>query len=111
MCLKAAEDLFSESINVRVVDLRTVKPIDWETIGRAAQDCARVLVVSEDRYHGGVGPTLAAYINEHLFEHLDAPVKILHAQDARVAYGKDGDEICLPTMDEIKQAARDLIEY
>ncbi len=111
MCLRASEILHEKGVKARVIDLRTVKPIDWETIISSAKNCSRVLIVSEDRYHGGVGPTIAGYISEHAFDYLDAPIKILHAQDARVAYGLDGDAICLPTMDEIVNAATDLAEY
>jgi len=111
MSLKAAELLEKEGVRARVIDLRTVKPIDWETIGENVRDCSRVLVVSEDRYHGGVGPTVAAYISEHWFEYLDAPVRVLHAQDARVAYGLDGDDICLPHTKHLVQAAVELKEY
>ncbi len=111
MSLKAAEVLYEKGIRVRVIDLRTVKPIDWETIGTSVRDCARVLIVSEDRFHGGVGPTISAYISEHLFDYLDAPVKVLHAQDCRVAYGTDGDEICLPQTLEVIDAAYELAGY
>ena len=111
MILKAAELLEKKGIKSRLIDLRTVKPIDWETIGENVRDCSRVMVVSEDRYHGGVGPTVAAYISEHYFEYLDAPVRILHAQDARVAYGYDGDEICLPHTKHVVGAAEELMKY
>jgi len=111
MCLKAAELLAADGIRARVIDLRTVKPIDWATIGDNVKDCSRVLIVSEDRFYGGVGPTVAAYISEHWFEYLDAPVRILHAQDARVAYGLDGDEICLPQTKHVIRAAKELSEY
>ncbi|MFH2037028.1 MAG: thiamine pyrophosphate-dependent enzyme [Candidatus Zixiibacteriota bacterium] len=111
MVLKASEILKEKGIKARVIDLRTVKPMDWNAIKTNVEECSRVLIVSEDRFYGGVGPTIAAYIGEHLFEMLDAPIKILHAQDARVAYGTDGDEICLPTMKEIIESAEKLSKY
>ncbi|UCD93479.1 MAG: hypothetical protein JSU69_06815, partial [Candidatus Zixiibacteriota bacterium] len=111
MSLKAAEILSEKGINARVLDLRTVKPIDWESIGEAIRDCSRVLIVSEDRYYGGVGPTISAHISEHYFDCLDAPVRVLHAQDCRVAYGLDGDAICLPQTVDVITAATELAGY
>jgi len=112
MCLKAAEILDDDKkIRARVIDLRTVKPIDWDTISEHVRKISKVMVVSEDRFHGGVGATIAAYINEHCFDHLDAPIMILYAEDARVAYGYDGDAICLPTTAEVTETAQKLAEY
>ncbi|UCD16274.1 MAG: hypothetical protein JSV44_07335, partial [Candidatus Zixiibacteriota bacterium] len=109
--LKAADILAEKGINARVVDLRTVKPIDWDGIEKAVKDCARVLVVAEDRFHGGVGPTIAAHIGRTLFDYLDGPVQILHALDSRVAYGIDGDEHCLPGTEKIVRQAETLMAY
>jgi pyruvate/2-oxoglutarate/acetoin dehydrogenase E1 component len=94
-----------------VLDLRTVKPIDWDAIEAAIKDVSKVVVVSEDRYHGGVGPTIAAYISSNLFDYLDGPVRLVTSQDARVAYGEDGDNICLPQQDKIIEVVEDLLEY
>jgi 2-oxoisovalerate dehydrogenase E1 component len=109
--MKAALKLSEKNINARVLDLRTVKPIDWDAIDKAVKECSKVLVISEDRFHGGVGPTISAYIANSLFEYLDGPVRIITAQDSRVAYGADGDEICLPQMGRIVEVAEELVEY
>jgi 2-oxoisovalerate dehydrogenase E1 component len=109
--LRAADLLSEEGKNIRVIDLRTVKPIDWKTIETAVRDCSRVMIVSEDRFHGGVGPTIASYIAKNLFDYLDAPVDVLHAVDSRVAYGHDGDNICLPNTEKIVDAARTLLTH
>ncbi len=111
MVLKAAKILKENEINARVIDLRTVKPIDWKAIDDAVSECSKVLVVSEDRFHGGVGPTIAAYIANNLFDYLDGPIRLITAQDARVAYGADGDEICLPQIDKIVEVATGLAKY
>jgi len=109
MCRKAAEIVKEKGIHVRVVDLRTVKPMDNETIIQTAKDCGRVLVVTEDRFLGGAAATIASVITggEGLF-HLEAPVKLVTAIDARVAYGVDGDNACLPTVDKIVTAIEEL---
>jgi 2-oxoisovalerate dehydrogenase E1 component len=111
MSLRVMEQLAEKGIKARVIDLRTVKPMDWETIEKTAVDCSKILIVSEDRFHGGVGPTISAYLANQQFEHLDAPVRLITAQDARVAYGPDGDEICLPQQDKVLEAATELAEY
>ncbi len=109
--LKAADILSDQGIKARVVDLRTVKPIDWEAIEKAVDDCARILIVSEDRFHGGVGPTISAYIARNMFDYLDAPIQLLTALDSRVAYGIDGDEACLPSVSKVVNQAKTLAEY
>ncbi len=111
MSLKVMELLAERGISARVIDLRTVKPIDWDTIAQTVKDCGRILIVSEDRFYGGVGPTIAAYIADNYFEWLDAPIRIITARDARVAYGPDGDEICIPRQDTVFDAAIELAGY
>jgi 2-oxoisovalerate dehydrogenase E1 component len=111
MTMKAARALSEKNINARVIDLRTVKPVDWETIEEAVKECSKVMVVSEDRFYGGVGPTISAYIANNMFEYLDGPVRIVTAQDSRVAYGADGDEICLPQVPRIMEVAEELAGY
>ncbi|MDZ4724279.1 MAG: thiamine pyrophosphate-dependent enzyme [candidate division Zixibacteria bacterium] len=109
MSRKAAEILKDRGINIRIVDLRTLKPIDEKEIINTAKECGKVLIVTEDRFPGGCGATISSIITqgEGLF-HLEAPVKLLTAIDARVAYGMDGDEACLPTVDKIVAAVEDL---
>lgn len=112
MCRKAAEIVQEKGIHVRVVDLRTVKPIDSEEIIKTAKDCGKVMVVTEDRFDGGAAPTISSIITkgDGLF-HLEAPISTVTAIDARVAYGVDGDNSCLPTVDKIVKAIEDLNEY
>jgi len=111
MSLRAMELLSEKGVGARVLDLRTVKPIDWEAIEKAVKECSKVLIVSEDRFHGGVGPTISAFISNKLFDHLDGPIRLLTAQDCRVAYGADGDAACLPQTNEILEIALELVEY
>ncbi|MEW6051421.1 MAG: thiamine pyrophosphate-dependent enzyme [Candidatus Zixiibacteriota bacterium] len=109
MCRKAAEILKERGIHVRIVDLRTVKPIDEEAIVQTAKDCGKVIVITEDRFPGGAAATISAIITggEGLF-HLEAPVKLVTAIDSRVAYGMDGDAACLPNVDKIVAAVEDI---
>ncbi len=109
MCRKASEILKEKGIHARIVDLRTVKPMDEECILQTAKDCGKVMIVTEDRFAGGAGPTIASVITrgEGLFS-LEAPIKLVQPIDARVAYGVDGDNACLPTVDKIVTAAEEL---
>jgi pyruvate/2-oxoglutarate/acetoin dehydrogenase E1 component len=70
-----------------------------------------VLIVSEDRFHGGVGATISAYISNTLFDYLDAPIRLITAQDCRVSYGADGDAICLPQLEKVVEVAEELAAY
>ena len=112
MCLRAAQLLEEKGIHARVIDLRTLKPLDEETIRKSAMECARVLIVSEDRFPGGVGPTISATItSSEAFGYLDAPIGMITALDARVAYGPDGDRACLPQMEQIVAEAQKTMAY
>ncbi|MCP4686071.1 MAG: hypothetical protein GY867_11600 [bacterium] len=109
MCHKAVEVLKEKGIHARLIDLRTVKPMDHDCIIRTAKECGKVLVVTEERFDGGAAATIASVITrgDGIFS-LEAPVKLVTAIDARVAYGMDGDAACLPTVDKIVAAAEDL---
>jgi 2-oxoisovalerate dehydrogenase E1 component len=109
MARKAAEVMAERGVNVRIIDLRTLRPMDEEAILKSAKECGKVLIVTEDRFPGGVGATIASVITRGrgIFD-LEAPVKLLTAIDARVAYGTDGDEACLPTVEKIAAEIDDL---
>lgn len=109
MCRKAAEIVQEKGIHVRIVDLRTVKPMDEDEIIKTAKDCGKVLVVTEDRFHGGAAATISSIITggDGLY-HLEAPLKTVTAIDSRVAYGVDGDEACLPTVAKIVTAIEEM---
>ncbi len=111
MCRKAAEVVAEKGIHVRVIDLRTIKPMDEEAIIKTAKECGKVIVVTEDRFSGGAAATISGVITqgEGLF-HLEAPVKLVTAIDARVSYGVDGDAACLPSTDKIVAAIEELAE-
>ncbi|NMC43090.1 MAG: hypothetical protein GYA46_04155 [candidate division Zixibacteria bacterium] len=109
---KAAEILKDKGVGLRVVDLRTVRPLDQETIRRTAEECGRVIVLTEDRFMGGAGPTISAVITgSDAITSLQAPVVVLTAIDSRVAYGLDGDAVCLPTTEKLLAAVEDVRRY
>jgi len=97
---------------MRVVDLRTVRPLDEETIRQTAEECGRIIVLTEDRFMGGAGPTIAGVITgSDTIGYMEAPVKVVTAIDSRVAYGVDGDTICLPNNDKILAAVDEVLSY
>jgi 2-oxoisovalerate dehydrogenase E1 component len=72
--------------SIAIVDLRTLVPLDYELIASETARCNRVIVYHEDTLFGGIGGEIAAYISEHLFEHLDAPVARVGSLDTPVPF-------------------------
>lgn len=109
--LRCAEELGREGIESAVLDLRSLVPLDREALLRVAKHCGRVLIVQEDSRRGSVGESLAAIIQEEIFEYLDAPVRILGALDTPVPYSPPLEKAFLVGDDEILHAARLLLAY
>src|SRR5918992_1989913 len=80
-CLEAAEAVASEGIDVEVVDLRTLKPLDRDTILGSVKKTGKLLIVHEDNLTGGVGAEVAALVAEQAFEYLDGPITRLCGPD------------------------------
>ena len=109
--LLAAEQAAQAGIDVRVVDLRTIAPVDWDGIAAAVKSTSRVVIAHEDQLTCGFGAELAARIASELFEHLDAPVKRVGALDCPVAYSPVLEQTILPQSSDILQAIREVAEY
>ncbi|MCA9557080.1 MAG: alpha-ketoacid dehydrogenase subunit beta [Myxococcales bacterium] len=109
--LEAAETLASEGVSTRVVDLRTLQPLDDAAILDAARHCGKVLVAHEDTRTGGLAGEITSRINEGAFEWLDAPVLRVTAQDTPVPYDKGLERVFLPQVEDIVAAARRLAAY
>jgi 2-oxoisovalerate dehydrogenase E1 component len=106
--LVAAERLAEEGIAAEVVDLRTLWPLDLETIRRSVEKTHRALVVHEDTGRGGLGGELAAILADELFWHLDAPLRRVTAPDTPVPYSPPLELDFLPSADDIVATARQL---
>jgi pyruvate/2-oxoglutarate/acetoin dehydrogenase E1 component len=106
-----AAALAEDGIEASVLDLRTLVPLDRDTVLQVARHCSRVLIVHEDSRTGGIGESLAAIIQEDAFESLDAPVRIVGALDTPVPYSPPLERYFLPSEAEIERAARLLISY
>ncbi|HEX4904411.1 MAG TPA: thiamine pyrophosphate-dependent enzyme [Acidimicrobiales bacterium] len=108
---QAAIALESEGIDVELLDLRSLIPWDQERVAESVTKTSRALVVHEDVLTCGFGAEVAAWIGEHCFEHLDAPVRRLAASDNHVPYEPTMEKATLPQVDDIVVAARDLAKY
>ena len=111
VAMRVAERLASDRIEASVLDLRTLAPLDRDTLLTVARHCSRVLIVHEDTRTGGIGESLAAIVQEEAFESLDAPVRIIGALDTPVPYSPPLEAAFLPSEDEILRAAKLLVGY
>jgi len=109
--LEAARELAKQGINVEVVDIRTINPLDTETILASVKKTSKVLVAHEDTRFHGFGAEVSAHISEFAFEHLDAPVKRIGAEDTHVPFNAKMEEICLPQTSWLLKAMQELAEY
>jgi 2-oxoisovalerate dehydrogenase E1 component len=109
--LVAAQHMERSGVSVRVIDLRTIIPYDWDAIARAVRQTNRVIVAHEDQLTCGFGAEIAARISEELFEHLDAPVTRVGAMDTPVAYAPELEEVILPQIDDIVKAIEKVAAY
>jgi len=100
-----------DGISVAVIDLRTIAPLDWETIAAYTQRTSRVVVAHEDQLTCGFGAEIVARISDELFDHLDAPVKRVAALDTPVAYAPVLEEAILPGSADVLAAIRSVAKY
>jgi 2-oxoisovalerate dehydrogenase E1 component beta subunit len=100
-----------DGIEAAVLDLRSLVPLDRETLLRCARHCGKVLVVHEDTRTGGVGESVAAILQEEVFEYLDAPVRVVGALDTPVPYSPPLEKAFLPGEERVEAAARALAAY
>ncbi len=103
---KAAETLASEhEVEAEVIDPRTLRPLDLDTIVESVRKTNRVVLVEEGWPHGGVGANLAALIQEQAFDHLDAPIVRVTGADVPMPYSKPLEQSAFPHEEHVVQAA------
>jgi len=108
--LQAAEELAKEGIEAEVVDPRTLKPFDAETVNRSVMKTGRALIVHEAPLTGGVGAEIAARIAEGpAFDYLDAPIRRLAGLDIPIPYNRNLEYHTVPQVENIIEAARELV--
>lgn len=104
--LKAADELAKDGIEAEVIDLRTLRPMDTETIIASVKKTGRAVTVEEGWQQSGVGAEIAARIMEHAFDYLDAPVARVSGKDVPMPYAANLEKLALPTVAEVVQAAK-----
>ena len=108
-CLEASEALQKEGISVEVVDLRTLTPLDKETILQSVEKTGRAIVVHEAVKRGGVGGDIAAMIMEEAYDDLDGPVMRIGGKNTTIPYNLELEKVCVPTVEEIIEGVLELV--
>jgi 2-oxoisovalerate dehydrogenase E1 component beta subunit len=111
VALEAAEILAKEGIELEVVDLRTVLPLDREAIRQTVEKTNRVIVLHEDTKTGGIAGEVAAIVNEECFDALDAPIVRIASADSPVPFSPSLEEAFLPKVEDVVREARRLRRY
>lgn len=106
--LEAAEELAKEGIEAEVIDLRTIRPIDRETIVRSVVKTSRCVTVEEGFPFASIGSEIASILMEEAFDYLDAPVKKLASVDAPLPYAANLESMALPKTKDIVKAAKEV---
>jgi 2-oxoisovalerate dehydrogenase E1 component beta subunit len=111
VALEAAGRLEAEGIDLEVLDLRTLKPLDQEAILATVRKTSRVIVLSEEQVTGSVAGEVAARISQDAFAWLDGPVHRLCCPDTPVPYSPTLEEAYLPNVDKLVAKVRELSAY
>lgn len=106
MALAAAEELAKSGINAEVIDLRTIKPLDEETIIDSVTKTNHLVVVEEGWFFAGIGATISAIVMREAFDYLDAPVEVVSGKEVPLPYAENLEKMSLPTTEEIIKAAQ-----
>jgi 2-oxoisovalerate dehydrogenase E1 component beta subunit len=111
VALEAATKLAEEGIEIEVVDLRTLLPLDRETICESAKKTSKVLLLHEDTRTGGMAGELAATLTETVWDYLDGPIVRVTAPDTPVPFSPPLEEAFLPNAEKVIEKARWLHRY
>jgi len=106
LCQDALEELGKLDIDAEIVDLRTLNPLDMDTIAGSITKTHRVVIVHEACLTGGFGAELAARIQDELFDYLDAPVKRVAAKNVPIPFSPTLEDYVLPKISDVIEAAR-----
>jgi pyruvate dehydrogenase E1 component beta subunit len=108
LALKAAEELEKQNVSVEVIDPRTIRPLDIETIIKSVRKTNRVVIAEESHPFCGVAAEISAEIMERAFDYLDAPVKRVSGVDAPMPYARNLERLALPDVEKIVAAVREV---
>jgi 2-oxoisovalerate dehydrogenase E1 component len=111
LSLQASEKLMTEGFDVEVLDLRSLIPLDKESILNSVKKTGKVLIVHEDKVFGGFGGELASIVSEEAFEFLDAPIRRVGSEFTPVGFNRILEAAILPDVNKIYEAALSLLKY
>jgi 2-oxoisovalerate dehydrogenase E1 component len=109
--LEVAREMEKEGYDIEVIDIRTINPLDKETILSSVKKTNKVLIAHEDSLYNGFGAEIAAQVAEFAFEYLDAPIKRLGAKDVPIGFSPVLEEATLPQNSDVINALKNLLEY
>ena len=109
LCLEAAKKLESNGISCEIIDLRTIKPLDIDTIIKSIKKTNRCIVVEQGWSQSGVSSEIMSIIMENAFDWLDAPVIRITGKDVPMPYAENLEKLALPSLDELINAVNELI--
>jgi pyruvate dehydrogenase E1 component beta subunit len=104
--LKAADELAKKHILAEIIDLRTLRPMDTETVVESVKKTGRLVTVEEGWQQSGVAAEIAARVTEQAFDYLDAPVRRVSGKDVPMPYAANLEKLALPTVAEVVDAAK-----
>ena len=108
-CLEAAEVLAKEGIGVEVIDLRTLTPLDKDTILESVEKTGRAIVVHEAVKRGGIGGDIASMIMEEAYDDLDGPVVRICGKNTTIPYNLELEKVCVPSTEDIIQGILEMV--
>jgi pyruvate dehydrogenase E1 component beta subunit len=108
LAIQAAEQLEKEGVSVEVVDPRTIKPLDIDTIVKSVKKTNRLVIVEESHAFASVGAEISHQVMENAFDYLDAPIKRISCAEAPMPYAKNLEELALPDVPKIIAAVREV---
>ncbi|MCG8697077.1 MAG: thiamine pyrophosphate-dependent enzyme [Bacteroidales bacterium] len=112
MCHKAVEAIEKETgANIEIIDLRSLLPLDEETIIKSVQKTGKAIVVHEDKIFGGFGGEVSALITEKAFEFLDGPVRRIGSTFTPIGFNRILEKAILPDVDKIAKGIKELLDY
>lgn len=106
VALGAAEELAKEGISAEVIDLRTIRPLDFETIVNSVKKTNRIVIIDESWPFGSVASEITFQVQKHAFDYLDAPIKRVNSKDVNMAYAPTLVEAYLPTIKDVLEAVK-----
>ena len=109
--LEAAAALARDGARIEVIDLRTLLPLDEDTIAASVRKTGKLLIVHEDTRTGGIAGEIAMRVNERAFEWLDGPILRVTAIDSPVPFSGELEDYFLPSVEDVVTAARYLLDY